>query len=65
MAQREFKVVMVIPRRVGSMGVLAILQRMRTCDDQDEDCDGVENHLGCWLHDSGKGMCPYLRAKRS
>lgn len=31
------------------------------CADKDEDCDDVRNKVVCWLHDPGRGMCPYLR----
>jgi hypothetical protein len=33
-----------------------------TCADHDEDCPGLEDKVGCWLYDPGRGMCPYLRA---
>lgn len=33
-----------------------------TCADHDEDCDDLEDKVGCWLYDPGRGMCPYLRA---
>lgn len=30
------------------------------CRDKDEDCEDIEDYLGCWLYDMGKGCCPYL-----
>jgi hypothetical protein len=34
------------------------------CTDYDEDCADLEDKVGCWLYDPGRGMCPYLRAKQ-
>jgi hypothetical protein len=30
------------------------------CKDRDEDCEDIEDHLGCWLYDMRQGRCPYL-----
>jgi hypothetical protein len=33
-----------------------------SCSDHDEDCEGIEDKVHCWLYDPARGMCPYLRA---
>lgn len=30
------------------------------CRDHDSDCEDIEDRVGCWLYDMGKGRCPYL-----
>lgn len=32
------------------------------CSDLDEDCEGVEDKLHCFLYDPQRGYCPYLRS---
>lgn len=34
------------------------------CRDKDEDCEGMDDYLGCWLYDMGKGRCPYLAGEK-
>jgi hypothetical protein len=30
------------------------------CSDFDEDCDGVESKVNCWLYQPECGLCPFL-----
>lgn len=30
------------------------------CSDFDEDCEGIEDKLKCYLYDPYKGYCPFL-----
>ncbi|SFQ82580.1 hypothetical protein SAMN03159489_05986 [Pseudomonas sp. NFPP07] len=30
------------------------------CKDCDEDCEEIQDHLGCWLYDMGQGRCLYV-----
>jgi hypothetical protein len=34
--------------------------REPVCKDHDSDCEDIEDRIGCWLYDMGKGRCPYL-----
>lgn len=33
------------------------------CEDYDSDCEHLDDHLKCFLHDPIRGYCPYLRKK--
>lgn len=40
------------------------LKKIPTCQDLDEDCPDVEDHLACWMYDMGKGRCPFCSSCR-
>lgn len=33
------------------------------CSDFDDDCEGVENKVRCWLYNPSCGICPFLKQK--
>lgn len=41
------------------------LKQIPLCQDLDEDCPDVEDHLACWLYDMGKGRCPFCSSCQS
>ena len=34
------------------------------CSNFDEDCEGVENKVKCWLYEPECGLCPFLYQAR-